>query len=325
MTKKVFIYSIETENAQGLHDWVNDTSGKKLKKTKFGRCTTSVMASYSPKRGGLANYISYTPATDPITGEPKKNEDGSIRMLQDELEEKYQKPKGFLTNKSWRKGESLEPADMTYYQTKSWQLNDGATVLDLDIMDEELGYYVMLESPLVANSEKEWRAHKWPKAQFYIALENEGEEIKYRKNALKSAAFASLHSKELTPVDKRKLVGLLNISNTRLNLTEEQVHNLLYAFIESSTFTPDSNINKFNTLTTLLTTPKGKDEFEARYLLQRLIDNRIVYEKQGTYTWIRPKGKLDIGARYEDAVGFMLDPKKDIEVKEMKEQLIAKE
>jgi len=322
--KKVFIYSIPRETASRINDWVNDSSGKKLKKTKIGRCTDVVQALYNSKIGGLANYISYTPVTDPITGQAVKNPDGSVRMLQQEMEEKYGKPKGFFTNRPWRKGDSLLDENLTYFQTKGWRLNDGSTCLDMNLMDDELGYYVMLELQLVANSEKEWREHKWPKAQYYIAIENEDEQIKYQKNALKTQTFAKLHASEFTELDKIKFIGILEIAQTRAVMNQETIHNMLFNYIDNSTFEPNSNINKFNKLYTLLTMPNGRKELDARYVLQQALELRIVYEKQGTYTWIRPKGKMDIGSRYEDAVSFLMDPKKDIEQKELLEQIAAK-
>lgn len=324
MSKKVFIYSIPRESALGLHDWTNDSSGKRLKKTKFGRCTDNIAALYSPKIGGLANYISYTPYSDPVTGEPIKNPDGSTKMIQQHLEEKYGKPPGFFTNRSWRKGDSLKDEEMTYFQKMSWRLNDGSTALDLNNMDDELGYYVMIASPFVANSEREWREHKWPRAMYYIALENESEQIKYKRNEIKSKAFAALHSDILTESDKVKFVGILGIASTRNTLTQEQVHNLLYSFIESSTFEGESNINKFNKLVSLLSVPNGRKELDARFVLQQALDTRVVYEKQGTYTWVRPKGKMDLGNRYEEAIDFLLNPKKEVEQKELLEQIAAK-
>lgn len=58
---KVFIQSIPRETATKVSDWTNDTSGKKLKKTKIGRCRDTIMALYNPKYGGLANGLSYKP------------------------------------------------------------------------------------------------------------------------------------------------------------------------------------------------------------------------------------------------------------------------
>jgi hypothetical protein len=88
MSKKVLIYSIPRPTATGISDWTNDVSGKRLQKVKIGRCTDSIQALYSPKIGGLANYISYTPHINPETGTPFSDEKGQPVMLQAYLEQK---------------------------------------------------------------------------------------------------------------------------------------------------------------------------------------------------------------------------------------------
>lgn len=154
-TKKVFVRSIPRPSAYGISEWANDNSGKKLEKTKIGQCQTKLAALYSPKIGGLANYISYTPYIDPSTGVPFKDEKGNDIMLQDYLEQKWGKPAGYFTNRPYMKGDSLKSEDLTYFQRTVWPLNDGTTVFDLSSMNDELGYYVMLGSSKVANSERE--------------------------------------------------------------------------------------------------------------------------------------------------------------------------
>lgn len=240
------------------------------------------------------------------------------------MEQKWNKPKGYFTNRALMKGDNVKDEDRTYFQRMKWSLQDGSTTFDLDTMDGEMGYYVCLGSSRVANSEKEWRSHLWPNAQWYIALENESDAIKYQRNEIKSKAFAALHSQDLTNTYKRKFVSLLEISSTRSNLSVEQVNNLLYDYIDKSTFTPGSNIDKFNELFNLLSTPHGRDELEARYMLKEALDNRIIYEKQGTYTWVRSTGQLSIGERYSEAVDFLLNPKKAAEVEELQEMIKAK-
>ena len=209
----------------------------------------------------------------------------------------------------------------TFFQTDSWNLNDGCTVLDLSNEHEEMGYYVMLGSYLVANSEREWKEHKWPRAQYYIALENESDTLKYKKNEIKTKAFGKLASSDLTDVYKRKLVTLLGLATSKAAVTAEQVNNLLFEYVDKSTFTPGSNIDKFNEMSNLLNTPNGREEFEARWILAQAQDYRIIYEKQGTYTWVRPSGKLVIGERTAEAIDFILNPKKSSEVEELLKEI----
>ena len=240
------------------------------------------------------------------------------------MEKKWNKPKGFFTNVALMKGDNIKDEDRTYFQRMKWPLQDGSTVFDLDTMDGEMGYYVCLGSSKVANSEKEWRAHLWPKAQWYIALENESDTIKYQRNEIKKKAFAALTDSNLTDIYKRKFISILELSSYKSTLSTEQVENILYEYIEKSTFTPGSNLDKFNELYNLLSTAHGREEIEARYLLKQALDSRIIYEKQGTYTWLRPTGQLVIGERYSEAVDFLLNPKKATEVEELSEMIKAK-
>lgn len=318
----VFVYSIPRESAFGLHDWTSDSSGLKLKKIKVGQAKDTFMALYSPKLGGLANYISYTPWVE--DGVQKKDEKGNSLTLQDKMEAKWMKPKGYFTNRPWMKGDSIKDEDLTFFQKFSWRLNDGCTVFDLDTMEGELGYYVLLASSRVANSEKEWRNNLWPKATHYIALENEAEELKSRRNSLKLSAFKKLADSELTDPIKRKITSLLDLATTKSTLSSEQVSNTLYEFINNSSFTANSNIDRFLNAANLLDTADGRQEFEARYILKQALDNNVVTEKRGTYTFFSPKGVIEIGNRYQEAVDFILDPKKAVEVEDMLEMIKAK-
>lgn len=213
---------------------------------------------------------------------------------------------------------------MTYFQRVGWVLNDGSTVLDLNNFDDAMLYYVALDSKLVANSESEWRQGKWPKATHYVALENEAEELKYKKNQVKSSAFSKLHDKDMTPTMKKLFVHILGLSNTRSYLTDEQVHNLLFDYIDKSDFRDGSNIDKFNELFQLLQTATGREELHARLFLKKALDSRVIYEKQGSYKWNRSSGLITLGDTYSEAVDFILNPKKDTLVEELEEEMKAK-
>lgn len=126
-----------------------------LNKTKMARCTDKLVALPNLKVGGLANYISYNYHMNPETGTPYKDESGNDITLQTYLEKKWRKPEGYYTNRAWMKGDPLDESKMTYFQKKYWQLVDGTTVLDLDVEDDEMFYYVCLGSQKIANSEKE--------------------------------------------------------------------------------------------------------------------------------------------------------------------------
>ena len=314
----IFVHSIPRESAFNIHEWTSTTSGKKLNKTKIGNATTKISAIYSTKVGGLLNYISYTPWINPETGTPFKDDSGNDLTLQHMLEKKYNLQQGYLHNRPFPPNQSPTPDKVSFFQSTYWILKDGTTVFDTNDMMGELGYYVLLASPKVANSEKEWRSHKWPKAEFYIALENETESIKYQKNEVKGRAIAKLNSSELTSIYKRKLLSLLDLSSSTAPVTDEQVYNLLFDYIDKSSFTLGSNIDKFTEVTNLLNTPSGREEFEARFLLRQALDTRVIYEKQNTYKFPSPNGEITIGERYTEAVDFFMNPKKQKEIDEIK-------
>lgn len=328
---KVFIYSIPRETATKVSDFVNDSSGKRMRKTKIGKTRDTFSAFYSPAIGGYKNGLSYKPWIDPVSGKQNQDSDGKPLTLQDREEQRWNLPKGFLTNRPWTlsQSQSWKAANpnsptTTYYDTASWKLNDGCTVFDLSKFEDAMGYYVALDSKLIANSEQELRAGKWPKATHYIALEDEEEQIKYARNQQKTKAYACLHDKVMSTQTKLEMCQLLELSSLRTALNEDTVHNLLFSYIDRSTFAPGSNIEKFLQLFELLKTADGRREFNARLTLSKAVDSRVVYEKQGSYKWNRASGVLVIGETPSEAVDFILNPKKAALVEELLEEIKAK-
>jgi len=204
-------------------------------------------------------------------------------------------------------------------------LNDGSTAFDLNSMEGELGYRVMIDSKYVANSEKEYQARKWPHATHYIALKNESEEIKYTRTKAIRSAIAALEDKKMTDKRKKQFVWILDLAKSTTELTEETVDNLLYDYITQNDFSAVStNIDKFNELYELTKNDLGRKELDARLLLKQSLDTRIIYEKGETYTWNRPQGTIVLGDRYPEAVDFLLSPAKEGFVEDLKQQLKAK-
>jgi hypothetical protein len=318
MAHLVYINTIPRDTVTKVSEFRNvgarGQAGRKMNKTKiFDHCKDGLSALYSPSVGGLK------------TGLYKKirTEDKEI-TLQEWAETKWGLDRGTLTNRPFRKGDSPKDEDMTYFQKKSWKLNDGLTVLDLHKLDDWCFYQICLESKFIANSEKEWRSHKWPKATHYIALENESEEIKYKKNYSKSKAFAQLHDEDFTLAWKRKFISLLGLGNTRNEYSEENIHNMLMKMIMDSTNTKMglSDIEVFSDYFLKLKDSEGRERLESEYLLNQLLDYNIVSEKYGTYKW-KAQG-LDIGYKKSEAIDFLLDPKKQGQVEDLEKELNIK-
>lgn len=310
MANLVYIRQIQKESVLKLSEFRNSTSGKKMNKQKYNRfCKDGIQALYSPKVGGLK------------TGLYKRYDDN--KTLQEWAEEKWGLDKGTLTNRPVGKGSKPRQEDMTYFQTKRWKFNEGTTVLDLDNLDDFCFYHVCLESKYVANSEKEWKEHKWPKAKYYVAHQNESEELKYKRNFKKSKANGALASDDLTLSWKRKFCVIFGLVNARVELTEEQAHNLLFELIDQDKFVLGvSQVDRFLDYYEMMKNETTKEKLEADYLLKTLVDYNIVLEKLGTYTWAS-KGK-EIGYSESEAVEFLVNPKKQGQRDELEKELKLK-
>jgi hypothetical protein len=321
MGTKIVVKSIPRTTVTKVSEFRNlgksGVKGRKLNKNKiFDHCKDGRRALYSKSIGGLKTGLYKIHHTD---------EQGKEITYQEWAENKWNLPKGFLTNRPFRKGDSSKHEDLSYYQKKVWYFNDGTTILDLDNLDDFCCYHMMLESKYFANSEKEWKGHKWPKAEFYISLTNESAELKYKRNRLKTQAFAKLEDNDFTLPWKRKFTVLLGISRSRTTLTEEDVVNALYEFIDQNqtqTGQVKSDVQRFIELYNKLEDADGRERLEKHYLLEELMDYNIVSEKASTYKWIS-KGR-EIGFSLEEAVDFLNHPKKQSQVDDMIAELKLK-
>ena len=115
MGKQVFIKVIPRDTASKIHEVRDNRTGKRLNKTKINDfCKDGIQALWSPTVGGLK------------TGLYKSMdlEDGEKITLQNWAENRWSLEKGFLTNKPWRRGDSLQPEDMSYFQKKNKNLGN---------------------------------------------------------------------------------------------------------------------------------------------------------------------------------------------------------
>jgi len=319
--KLVFIYSIPRPSAQKLDEFTADSSGVKIKKNKNGEAKDSLAALKNTRTSKLSTGLD-----EPwLENGAQKEENGRLLTLQDKYERQFNLDRGFLTDECSPGLDKFYQTNHvpTYFQSKSWSLNDGATVLDLDVFDDCMFYHVCLASKLVANSEREWKEHKWPHARYYVAIENEQDEIKFKSNTNKIAAFAALSDSDMLPTVKRKIAAILELVNVKGNVTEEQVTNLLFQFIENNT-SNNNNIYRFLTLYKLLKTADGKIQFEARFTLKQALDMRIISINKGTYTWVRAKGSIELGNKPESALEFLMDTKKADLIQELQSEIKLK-
>ena len=320
---KVFVYTVPRKTATKVSEIVNGKNIR-LNQTKITRgCQDAFQALPSVKTGRLntgLNEMVENPYKDSnslpqgfehLKGKEKVKEQYLVEL-------KYNLPYNYLSDEPFDRNKNLGK-ERTFYQNFVFKLNDGLTVLDTENRDDFLAYKIMLASKKFANSKKDLDSGKYPDALYYIGIENETEEIKFKKKQKVNSAIAKLEDSDFDPETQRKMVKVLELAKG--NLTNQQVYNILSSYIEDAAPGKD-NVAEFNKMYDLLETAHGREEFEARFLLQDLIDNWIVTEKQGTYIW--NSKKLVLGQRKEDAVMFLMNPEKQDEQEELKRQLAAK-
>lgn len=321
--KKVFIKPVPgLESVFNIHEW-KAKSGKKLNKTKLSRYSVDTMSAlYSRSLGhrktGLHYLVPnpYAKFTIEQLGEKYKHLIGREEVtLQEKLEYEHRKDPGFYSPRMTREGEAP-----TYFTDFKFKLRDGTNVLDLTIPEHEIAYYVLLDSKFVAKSLKEYHEYKKPHARYYIAQEDEDQEIQYRASKAKDMAIARLNSDDIT---EENLILIAKSLGWYSNQSFTTLYNKFSTNIKAADLKEPLNaLSEFTKIVKLLDTPTGREELNARATLFDLTSARIVTENKGTFVW-HAKG-LTIGYSKEEAIDFIMDPNKMDAVTSMKKELAAK-
>lgn len=242
---------------------------------------------------------------------------------QEYFEIKMNKPKGFLTSESRNMFDNKSSKPLTYLQ-KLYKSFYDTTVLDLDKPEEELLYHLLLQShpDKCANSKDECT----PFTRIYISQVNEDEIKVAKKNeVIEEAAYKlyELKNKQSESV-LYKFATILNI--LKGDVATDKIKNSLSDYIMKQDSKQFDRITEFNKLYELLGNAKSLETFEAKYLLQYAINNRIVSDYQGKYVWSSKKGtNLELlGRSYQEALAWLLDIDNAHYREELEEELKAK-
>lgn len=242
---------------------------------------------------------------------------------QEYFEIKMNKPAGFLTSESRPLFENKVGKGLTYLQrfTKSFY---ETTVLDLDNTEDELTYWLLLQShsDKCANSETELT----PFTRIFISQVNEDEVKISKKNDIIDDAVAKWVKmrNEESASTITKFAVILGLAKGDVNL--EKIKNSLSDYIKLQNSKQFERIETFNKLNALLSDAKGIEIFEGKWLLQYAINNRVISDYQGKYIWSSKKGtNLELlGKSYQEALAWILDIDNRNYREELEQELKAK-
>lgn len=331
---KVYVYTVIKPTATKISE-VSNKKNVKLNQTKISRgISNKFKVGLSTKTGRLATGLNVI-VDNPYFGDKLPSQAHSSFSKEDivsreqiklqylkELE--YGFEKGYLTDEPYSR-ESSRSKEPTYFQKFNIVCNDGLTIFDRSIIKDDLAYYVMLESKKFANSRKELEQGQWPDAIHYIGLEQEDEEVKFKKRQLVDKAKGALTYGNLADTDtQRKFIKILLPQVSKGALTDVQLYNSLSKAIETNERYKGGGtfLEQFNKTLLLLDTPEGREKIEALVLLQNLLNNWIVNEKAGTYKWLSKD--MVLGHTKEQVINFLMNPEKQDLHSELETQLKAK-
>jgi hypothetical protein len=311
--------NLSAENGQG-------TQGKVIKKTKIlPHCSDTITPLYNKNIGGLNTGLNvdddnpFFETTDALPQEFEYLRTKKKAILQEILECKHDRPKGFYTNRMPRR----EDKERTFFQDFKIQMKDMTNILDTTNPHDELAYYVLKASKYVAGSEVDWKNGKKPEALYYISDEKEEQDKIYKREFIKSKALGLLTTNEITPEMMRKFIKYLRNTDKDSKLPQGNTSNET-AFLTLKDYVKDLNGAKtFLDAHDLFTkSAPGRQRFEAIVLLQQLLEAYIVSNRGETYTW--NSTKIVIGNRKEEVIQFLLNPEKGPEVEDLEKELQAK-
>ena len=300
--------------------------GKTIKKTKIlPHCADTLQALYNKNIGGLNTGLNvevdnpYYNSQEALPNEFEFLKTKSKALLQEVLECKHDRPKGFYTNRMPRR----EDKERTFFQDYKVFLKDMTNILDTSNPHDELAYYMLKASKYVAESEAEWKSGKKPYALYYISDEKEEQDKIYQREYIKAKAMSLLTADEMTPEVMRKFIKYLRNTDKASKLPSGNVGNEA-CFLALKDYVKDlANCKIFIEAYELMTkSAPGRERFEAIVLLQQLLEAYIVSNRQETYTW--NSTKIVLGNRKEDVIQFLMNPEKAPEVEDLEKELKAK-
>lgn len=317
---KVFIKMVPQKSAQNKRAFVTNRRGKKdnVKESSavkaHGKNGSAIFRfCVGQKKGGQLNTGFEKTMENPFKGKASEKlpsiwQNKNIETRDEITRQEYFEIKlglepGTLTSTS---NKIFDKKPLPWIQNW-WKDFQELTILDLDKPEDELTYWLLKQAhpDKCANSWEE----RTPFSRLYISQFNEDDlKVAKRQEKLETTIvnLADLKNNH-SEADIRKVAVILNLIRGEVSI--EKVKNTLSDFIMQKTSKQDDNIIAFNKLYNEMQDAKGREIFEAKYLLQECINNRIVSDYKGKYIWSSKKGEAVelLGKSYQEVINTFLD------------------
>lgn len=313
---KVFVKMVPHPSAQKKKHFIKDPKGRKdINMTKAqGKNGMGIFRFVvSQTRNGLLNTNLDKKIDNPWKDKPNELpsnwrtsglETKEVISKQEYFEVKLNQKPGELT--SIPKKIFDKDSSMPYLQ-KLYKDFEDTTLLDLDEPKDELIYWLLLAS----HADK--CANSWEErsnfSRLYISKVNEDEVRVAKKLEIVENAISDLVTlkNDYSESDIIKIAVVLKLIKGETSISK--VKNTLSEHISKQSSNQLENIEAFNELFKSLNNAKDREMFEAKYLLQACINNRIISDYKGKYTWNSKKGTSleTLGKSYKEAVQTILD------------------
>lgn len=323
---KVFIKMVPHKSVQNRKDFIADQNGKKeitKSKSKGTNGQSIFRFVVSHKKSNLLNT-----GFDKKVENPYYEQEDKLPSLwrnsnihtkkeitrQTYFELKLNKQEGSLVSVP---KDMFKKGKVPFIQNFSREFQE-TTVLDLDDPMDELTFWLLKQSS-ADKCAPSWE-ERTPFSRIYISHEYEAEEKVAKETDLIENTIARLVElkKEGTESDLKKISVILK--TTKGEISPIKIKTSLSNYINKKGVDQKERIEIFNKLLDQMQDLKTREIFEARYLLQECINQRIISDYKGKYIWSSKKGSnLELlGKSEQEAINTLID----IDWRNYREELI---
>lgn len=329
--RKVHLIKFQRQSAQGRHKHTTK-DGKPLNKTQAGRAATkwSIPDGKDKLETGLWKMRKnpyYIPTKEEgndgwemrmlpnSVWEDRKIQNKKFISWQEFFEISHYKTPGYYSSEriQWNQFASNRAYTNTALQAFRYSLIDGTNILDLTKAKDQLMYFFALQCKQAFLTNKSDRK-KYPRALYYLQEIGAPAQEEYMNNRAQDDAIVSLREleKKFTAEDLRMFGVILKVGS--YNQSVETMYNSLRNFIMGGLEMGNSKTNsqKFNDLYAVLKKKGGRERFDVRFMLQELLNTRVVSIESMNYIW-NAKRNSDmevLGKSAEQVVALLLDEDK---------------